>query len=75
VKKLAIIGTGIIAHDNYKAIVETGKAEIVALCNRTYSKGVDFAQKYGIECPVYSDYREMVDDISLSVLSLQQGGI
>lgn len=67
-KKIAIIGTGIIAHENYKAIVETGKAEIVALCNRTHSKGVDFALKYGLKCPVYSDYREMVDEVKPEVV-------
>ncbi|HHW31397.1 MAG TPA: Gfo/Idh/MocA family oxidoreductase [Clostridiaceae bacterium] len=67
-KRLGIIGTGIIAHENYKGIEQTGKAEVVALCNRTYSKGVDFANKYGLKCPVYSDYRKMVDEVKPDIV-------
>jgi predicted dehydrogenase len=59
--RLAIIGTGLIAHDNYLGLVGTGKVKIISLCNRTLHKGIEFADRYGLECPVYTDYREMVE--------------
>ena len=55
--RVGIIGTGIIAHDNYMGLKKTGRCEIVAICNRTYDKAVSFAEKYGLKCPVFSDYR------------------
>ncbi len=59
--RTAIIGTGIIAHDNYNALRRTGRCEIVGLCNRTYEKGVAFAQKYALDCPACCDYRELYE--------------
>ena len=54
--KVGIIGTGIIAHDNYNGLRQSGRCEIVGIGNRTYEKGVAFAEKYGLSCPVFTDY-------------------
>lgn len=59
--RIAIMGTGLIAHSNYPALQATGEVEIVGLCNRTLSKGEAFRDQYGLRCPVFSDYREMYE--------------
>lgn len=40
---------------------------IYAVGNRTYSKAVDFAKKYGIE-KVYDDYNDMFTDSDVDVI-------
>ncbi len=61
--RLGIIGTGFIAHPNYEALRDSGEVQTVALCNRTVQKAQDFAAQYGLDVPVFSDYREMVDQV------------
>ena len=50
--RIGIVGTGMIAKTNVEALQKTGRVEIAALCNRTLSKGEDFAKAHGIalEC-------------------------
>jgi phthalate 4,5-cis-dihydrodiol dehydrogenase len=66
--RFGIIGTGIIAHENYKALSIFETVKVTALCNRTLQKVQDFAVKYGLDCPVYTDYKEMVDKEKLDVV-------
>ena len=58
--RIGVIGTGQIAHDNVRALLKTGRAEIAALCNRTREKAEAFADEYSLQVPVYTDYREML---------------
>lgn len=58
--KWAVLGTGVIANEMAQALEKSGK-KIYAVGNRTYSKGVEFAEKYGIE-KVYDDFHEMFTD-------------
>lgn len=46
--KWAVLGTGVIANEMAVALKKIGR-NIYAVGNRTYSKAVDFAKKYGIE--------------------------
>jgi predicted dehydrogenase len=66
--RFGIIGTGFIAHENYKALSEFENVKIAALCNRTLQKAKDFAGKYDLSCPVYTDYKEMVNKENLDVV-------
>ncbi|MGT2636913.1 Gfo/Idh/MocA family protein [Streptococcus ratti] len=53
----ATLGTGVIANELAQALASQGR-KLYSVANRTYSKGLDFAAKYGIE-KVY----EQIDDV------------
>ncbi len=59
--RIGIVGTGLIAKTNVEALQKTGRVEIAALCNRTLSKGEDFAKAHGIAAPVYATLDEMLE--------------
>lgn len=58
--KWAVLGTGAIANEMAQALQRSGK-KLFAAGNRTHSKAVTFAAKYGIE-KVYADFNEMFTD-------------
>ena len=62
----AVLGTGVIANEMAVALAKNGR-KISAVGNRTYEKGVAFAQKYGIE-KVYEDFHEMFTDPDIDVI-------
>ncbi|OUQ55610.1 oxidoreductase [Tyzzerella sp. An114] len=62
----AILGTGVVANEMAKAIKNSGK-EIYSVGNRTYSKAVDFANKYGIK-KIYQKIDDMFDDENVDVI-------
>lgn len=64
--KWAVLGTGVIANEMAVALNKIGR-NIYAVGNRTYSKAVDFAKKYGIE-KVYDDYNDMFTDSDVDVI-------
>lgn len=64
--KWAVLGTGVIANEMAVALKNIGR-NIYAVGNRTYSKAVDFAKKYGIE-KVYDDYNDMFTDSDVDVI-------
>lgn len=64
--KWAVLGTGVIANEMAVALKKIGR-NIYAVGNRTYSKAVDFAKKYGIE-KVYDDYNNMFTDSDVDVI-------
>lgn len=62
----AILGTGVVANEMATALADSGK-EIYAVANRTYSKAVDFAEKYCIK-KVYDSIDQMFDDPKVDVI-------
>ncbi|MDO4942638.1 MAG: Gfo/Idh/MocA family oxidoreductase [Lachnospiraceae bacterium] len=64
----AVLGTGVIANQMAAALQDMGK-KIYAVGNRTYEKGVAFAEKYGIE-KVYDHYDQMFTDPEVDVIYL-----
>ena len=64
--KWAVLGTGVIANEMAVALKKIGR-NIYAVGNRTYSKAVDFAKKYGIE-KVYDYYNDMFTDSDVDVI-------
>ncbi len=65
--KIGVVGTGIIAKTNVEALKETGRVTIQALCNRTLSKGQNFAREMGLDVPVYATLEEMLAKEKLDV--------
>lgn len=64
--KWAVLGTGVIANEMAVVLKKIGR-NIYAVGNRTYSKAVDFAKKYGIE-KVYDDFNDMFTDSDVDVI-------
>nr|WP_269140271.1 Gfo/Idh/MocA family oxidoreductase [Pectinatus sottacetonis] len=62
----AILGTGVVANEMARALKKAGK-RIYSIGNRTHSKAVAFAEKYGIE-KVYDDFHAMFYDENVDVI-------
>lgn len=64
----AVLGTGVIANEMAQALQSAGRT-VYAVGNRTHSKAVEFAKKYGIG-KVYDDFHEMFRDEEVDVIYL-----
>ena len=62
----AVLGTGVVANQMAQAMQDVGR-KLYAVGNRTHSKAVDFANKYGIE-KVYDDLNDMFYDDNVDVI-------
>jgi predicted dehydrogenase len=62
----AVLGTGVIANEMAAGLQQMGKS-LYAVGNRTYSKAVAFAQKYGIK-KVYNIIDEMFTDEKVDII-------
>ncbi|WP_074412237.1 Gfo/Idh/MocA family protein [Streptococcus suis] len=64
--KWATLGTGVIANELVQALQAMG-GNLYSVANRTYDKGVEFAQKYGIE-KVYREIDEVFEDPEVDII-------
>lgn len=64
--KWATLGTGVIANELVQALQAMG-GNLYSVANRTYDKGVEFAQKYGIE-KVYREIDEVFEDPQVDII-------
>lgn len=64
--KWASLGTGVIANELAQAMEALG-GKLYAVANRTYDKGVAFAEKYGIE-KVYQSIDEVFEDPEVDII-------
>ena len=62
----AVLGTGVIANEMAAGLQQMGKS-LYAVGNRTYSKAVAFAEKYGIK-KVYNTIDEMFTDERVDII-------
>ena len=62
----AVLGTGVIANEMAAGLQKMGKS-LYAVGNRTHSKGVAFAEKYGIG-KVYGTIDEMFTDDNVDII-------
>jgi UDP-N-acetyl-2-amino-2-deoxyglucuronate dehydrogenase len=78
---IAIIGTGNVAHGHVLALKQLANAEVVAIGALEAEEGKRWAAEHGLECPVFTDLRELLREPSVevvlictpSVLHAQQG--
>lgn len=70
--RFGVIGAGYIGPVNTSALKEVPGAVIAAAANRTVEKAEAMCRGLGLDCPVYQDYREMVEkeDIDAVVISV-----
>ena len=66
--KWAVLGTGVIANEMAQALKNMGR-KLYAVGNRTYSKAVEFSEKYGVE-KVYNNYDEAFEDETVDIVYL-----
>ena len=66
--RLAIIGTGGIAHMHAKSVAELDNATLVAGCARTADTATKFAETYG--CHAYTDQEQMLDEQKPDVVAV-----
>ncbi|HEL1643744.1 TPA: Gfo/Idh/MocA family oxidoreductase [Streptococcus suis] len=64
--KWATLGIGVIANELVQALQAMG-GNLYSVANRTYDKGVGFAQKYGIE-KVYREIDEVFEDPEVDII-------
>lgn len=64
--KWATLGTGVIANELAQAMEALG-GKLYSVANRTYDKGVAFAEKYGIE-KVYKEIDEVFEDPEVDII-------
>ncbi|HFI0062153.1 TPA: Gfo/Idh/MocA family protein [Streptococcus suis] len=64
--KWATLGTGVIAKELVQALQAMG-GNLYSVANRTYDKGVEFAQKYGIE-KVYQEIDDVFEDPEVDII-------
>ncbi|WP_165213146.1 Gfo/Idh/MocA family protein [Streptococcus tangpeifui] len=62
----ATLGTGVIANELAQALQTQGR-KLYSVANRTYEKGVAFAEKYGIE-KVYDKIDEVFEDPAVDII-------
>ncbi|WP_165329542.1 Gfo/Idh/MocA family protein [Streptococcus tangpeifui] len=62
----ATLGTGVIANELAQALQDQGR-KLYSVANRTYEKGVSFAEKYGIE-KVYDKIDEVFEDPDVDII-------
>lgn len=60
--KVCIIGTGAISGNHISAVLAAGE-EIAALCDISSDKARKKALEFGLICPVFTDYKAMIDMI------------
>lgn len=66
--KIGMIGAGFIAKSNGGALVQIPEVELAAVSNRTTEKAEKLLKEFGVSCPVYSDYREMLEKEDLDAV-------
>lgn len=59
--RFGIIGAGYIGPVNTAALMEVPGVEIAAAANRTAEKARAMCEKLHLDCPVYHDYKEMIE--------------
>ena len=64
--KWATLGTGVIANELAQALQSLG-GNLYSVANRTYDKGLEFAQKYGIQ-KVYQTIDEVFEDPEVDII-------
>ena len=64
----AVIGTGVIANEMAQALQKTDKT-LYGVANRTQTKAIDFAKKYGVK-KVYDEIDEVFDDENVDIIYL-----
>lgn len=70
--RIATVGTGYFSQFHYNAwqhLMEEGRVELTAVCNRTLPRAQEFAERFGFET-AYGDLSEMLDQVKPDLLDI-----
>ena len=67
--KYVLIGCGRVSRHHIKAALANGLS-VAALCDRVPEKAAKLAESFGLNIPVYDDYRKMITEISPDIASI-----
>lgn len=67
--KYALIGCGRVAGSHIKA-AKQNSLEIVALCDIVPEKARALSEKYGVEAPIYADYKQMLAEVNPDLVAI-----
>lgn len=68
--KIGIIGAGWQADHHLNGYMKSGKTEIVAITDIKESSARQLMKKYGLDCKYYDDYKKLLDDRDVEVVSI-----
>lgn len=67
--KYALIGCGRVAPNHIKA-AQSNRLQTVALCDIIPEKATALAEKYGLDVPIYADYKQMLQEMSPELVAI-----
>ena len=65
-----IVGTGWVSGEHIKAFENNPRTEIRALCNHNVERAEAARERFGLECAVAADYRELLGRDGIDVVSI-----
>ena len=68
--KVGIVGTGWIANHHVNGYLQSGRAEIVAVSNRTEENARRLMEKYKLKCRYFRNYQELLEDGEVEAVSI-----
>ncbi len=68
--RVALIGCGVISDNHICAIINSGNANLVAICDVDTARAEAKNEQYSLSARVYSDYRNMLDEEELDVVHI-----
>ena len=68
--KVAHVGCGTIADNHLNALILNPQVKIIAICDKDIEKAVAKKEKFAPDCEVYSDYYEMINNLSLDAVHI-----
>ncbi|NCO36343.1 MAG: hypothetical protein AUJ92_09165 [Armatimonadetes bacterium CG2_30_59_28] len=65
---VGIHGAGWVSSEHIRAFTNNKECEVVAICSRRESSARGKADEAGLECSIYTDYRQLLDDPSVDIV-------
>ena len=68
--RVALVGCGVISDNHICGIINSGKAELVALCDVNKKRAIAKKEQHGLSSSIYTDYSEMINVEELDVVHI-----
>ena len=68
--RVALVGCGVISDNHICGIINSGKAELVAICDVDRARASAKKEQHGLSCSIYTKYGEMLANEALDVIHI-----
>jgi len=69
--KVGVIGCGVIAPSHIKGYLNSGMAEVVALCDRRSERAEELAREFNLQnIKIYTNYEDLIKDPNIDAVSI-----